>query len=92
MACPNPEPDDVPAVCWVVARREEDPPHFPLYYVGPKIGWTDQLSDAAVWPSVELASAVAAIFPRAAAIRVLIWEPLSIAHQMDDLVDLMSGE
>lgn len=91
MACPYAGREDVPVILWIVARRENIPPFLPLYYVGPVIGWVDRLDDAAVWPSHKKASAVAANFPGAVAMRVHIWEPLSRSHAVSDLVDLMYG-
>lgn len=84
MACRYPNPEDAPAVLWMVARREDDWPHSPLYYAGPTVGWVNNIDGGAVWPSVELAAAVAAIFPAAVPMRVLVWEPLPVLVHPDD--------
>lgn len=85
--CPTtPVPLDVPAILYVVARREDGWPHRPTYYAGPVKGWALDINEACVWCIHEHAQQAAWNFPHASALRVLVWHPLPVMVHPDDQI------
>lgn len=85
----TPDPDTGPVgvavIVYVVARRVELPASRVLYYDGPISGWVSVLADAESWADPASAALVAANFPGAVVVRVMLWDVFPAIACPDDL-------